>query len=88
MRAAIAGTGHFVPGPPITNDDLITRHALRIKPSFVQRSIGVATVVAWVKGLQPYPEVVAGAEPGQWYISWRAYEAAVFEPFVARVDCH
>ncbi|MEY4548010.1 MAG: hypothetical protein RL685_4205 [Pseudomonadota bacterium] len=52
------------------------------------KGIGVAAVVAWVKGLQPYPEVVAGAEPGQWYISWRAYEAAVFEPFVARVDCH
>ncbi|MEO8180416.1 MAG: serine/threonine-protein kinase [Deltaproteobacteria bacterium] len=52
------------------------------------KGIGVASVVAWVKGLQPYPEVVAGAEPGQWYISWRAYEAAVFEPFVARVDCH
>jgi serine/threonine-protein kinase len=52
------------------------------------KGIGVASVVAWVKGIQPYPEVVAGAEPGQWYISWRAYEAAVFEPFVARVDCH
>ncbi len=52
------------------------------------KGIGVAAVVAWVKGLQPYPEVVGGAEPGQWYISWRAYEAAVFEPFVARVDCH
>jgi hypothetical protein len=36
------------------------------------KGIGVASVVAWVKGLQPYPEVVAGAEPGQWYISWRA----------------
>ena len=52
------------------------------------KGIGVASVVAWVKGSQPYPEVVGGAEPGQWYISWRAYEAAVFEPFVARVDCH
>jgi eukaryotic-like serine/threonine-protein kinase len=50
--------------------------------------IGEASVVGWVKGLQPSPEVVAGAEPGQWYISWRAYEAAIFEPFVARVDCN
>jgi serine/threonine protein kinase len=51
---------------------------------------GVAepSVLGWVKGLQPYPEVVGGAEPGQWYISWRAYEAAIFEPFVARVDCN
>ena len=51
-------------------------------------TIGQSNVVGWVKGLQPYPEVVAGAEPGQWYISWRAYEAAIFEPFVARVDCN
>jgi eukaryotic-like serine/threonine-protein kinase len=50
--------------------------------------LGEPSVVGWVKGLQPYPEVVAGAEPGQWYISWRAYEAAIFEPFVARVDCN
>ena len=50
--------------------------------------VGQSNVVGWVKGLQPYPEVVAGAEPGQWYISWRAYEAAIFEPFVARVDCN
>lgn len=53
-----------------------------------ENGVGTASVVAWVKGVQPYPEVVAGAEPGQWYISWRAYEASVFEPFVARVDCH
>ena len=50
--------------------------------------VGEASVVGWVKGLQPCPEVVAGVEPGQWYISWRAYEAAIFEPFVARVDCN
>ena len=50
--------------------------------------ISEPSVLGWVKGLQPYPEVVAGAEPGQWYISWRAYEAAIFEPFVARVDCN
>jgi serine/threonine-protein kinase len=50
--------------------------------------IAEPSVLGWVKGLQPYPEVVGGAEPGQWYISWRAYEAAIFEPFVARVDCN
>jgi hypothetical protein len=50
--------------------------------------VGEPNVLGWVKGLQPYPEVVGGAEPGQWYISWRAYEAAIFEPFVARVDCN
>jgi len=43
MRAAIAGTGCYVPGPPITNDELIARYDLRIKPSFVSRRIGVET---------------------------------------------
>ncbi|HWO09169.1 MAG TPA: serine/threonine-protein kinase, partial [Polyangiaceae bacterium] len=61
----------------------------RVRFALVEGSaIGQSTVVGWVKGLQPYPELVAGAEPGQWYISWRAYEAAIFEPFVARVDCN
>src|SRR5258705_5109912 len=43
MRAAMAGTGYYVPGPPITNGELIARHGLRIKPSFVRRRIGVET---------------------------------------------
>lgn len=43
MRAAIAGTGHYVPGAPITNEELIARYGLRIKPGFVHRSIGVET---------------------------------------------
>lgn len=43
MRAAVAGTGYYVPGPPITNDELIARHGLRIRPTFVRRSIGVET---------------------------------------------
>ncbi len=61
----------------------------RVKVASLDPSgISDPSVVGWVKGLQPYPEVVAGAEPGQWYISWRAYEAALFEPFVARVDCN
>ena len=61
----------------------------RVKFALVEGSnLGQPIVVGWVKGLQPYPEVVGGAEPGQWYISWRAYEAAIFEPFVARVDCN
>jgi hypothetical protein len=61
----------------------------RVKIAPLEASgVGEPSVVGWVKGLQPCPEVVAGAEAGQWYISWRAYEAAVFEPFVARVDCN
>ncbi len=53
-----------------------------------EEGIGEPTVVARVGGLQPYPQVVAGGQSGQWYIAWRAYEAANFEPFVARVDCN
>jgi hypothetical protein len=61
----------------------------RVRFALVEGSgVSEPNVVGWVKGLQPYPEVVGGAEPGQWYISWRAYEAAIFEPFVARVDCN
>lgn len=41
MRARIAGTGHFVPGPPVSNDELIARYGLRIKPYFVRHSVGV-----------------------------------------------
>lgn len=43
MRATIAGTGHYVPGPPVTNDELIARHGLRIRRSFVDRNIGAVT---------------------------------------------
>ena len=41
MNARIAGTGHFLPGPPVTNDELIARHGLRIRPYFIQRHVGV-----------------------------------------------
>lgn len=43
MRAVIAGTGFYVPGPPVTNDELIARYGLRIKPYFVSRNVGVET---------------------------------------------
>lgn len=43
MRAAIAGTGHYVPGPPVTNEELIARHGLRIKPYFIRNCVGVQT---------------------------------------------
>ncbi|HVZ31108.1 MAG TPA: hypothetical protein VG963_01700, partial [Polyangiaceae bacterium] len=72
-----------------TRAALVWYESDRVKVASIDvNGVGTPSVVAWVKGVQPYPEVVAGAEPGQWYISWRAYEAAVFEPFVARVDCH
>ena len=43
MNARIAGTGHYLPGPPITNDELIARHGLRIKPYFIRNNVGVET---------------------------------------------
>ena len=43
MNARIAGTGHYLPGPPVTNDELITRHRMRVKPYFIRNHIGVET---------------------------------------------
>ena len=43
MKARIAGTGHYLPGEPITNDELIRRHHLRIKPYFIRDSVGAET---------------------------------------------
>jgi 3-oxoacyl-[acyl-carrier-protein] synthase-3 len=43
MNARIAGSGHYLPGEPVTNDELIRRHRLRIKPYFIRESIGVET---------------------------------------------
>ena len=43
MRARIAGTGHYVPGPPISNEQLIEGHGLKIKPYFIRNSVGVET---------------------------------------------
>lgn len=43
MNARIAGVGHYLPGSPVTNDELIARHRLRIKPYFIRNHIGVET---------------------------------------------
>jgi 3-oxoacyl-[acyl-carrier-protein] synthase-3 len=40
MRARIAGMGHYLPGPPVSNAELIERHGLRVKPYFVSCYIG------------------------------------------------
>jgi hypothetical protein len=37
---------------------------------------------------QPPPVVIPSRNTqGRWYVAWRGYEAAVQEPFLARVDC-
>jgi 3-oxoacyl-(acyl-carrier-protein) synthase III len=43
MNAYIAGVGHYLPGAPITNEELIARHRLRIKPYFIRNHVGVET---------------------------------------------
>jgi len=43
MRARIAGTGHYLPGPPVSNDELIAAHGIQIRDYFIRRSIGVET---------------------------------------------
>lgn len=41
MNATIAGTGHYLPGPPVTNDELIRRHGLRVRDYFIRKHVGV-----------------------------------------------
>jgi 3-oxoacyl-[acyl-carrier-protein] synthase-3 len=43
VRARIAGTGHYLPGPPVTNDELIARHGLAVKSYFIERCVGIET---------------------------------------------
>ena len=43
--------------------------------------------VAKVGGIQPYPAVAPGTQPGQWYISWRDYESGHLEAYVVRAQC-
>jgi len=40
---AIAGTGHAVGNECLTNSDLIERYNIRIKPSFIDKSVGIQT---------------------------------------------
>lgn len=42
MNARIAGAGHYLPGPPVTNEELIARHGLRIRSYFIEKHVGGA----------------------------------------------
>jgi serine/threonine-protein kinase len=60
----------------------------RVNVATVSRDgVTEGSVVAKVGGLQPYPAIVPGATAGQWYISWRDYEAGHLEAFVVRAEC-
>lgn len=43
MRARIAGVGHYLPGDPVSNDEIIHRHGLRVRPYFIREHIGIET---------------------------------------------
>jgi serine/threonine protein kinase len=45
------------------------------------------TVLGKVSGHQPHPSLAPGMQPGEWYTSWRDYEAGHLETFVARARC-
>jgi eukaryotic-like serine/threonine-protein kinase len=51
--------------------------------------VAPATTVGWVSAVQKQqpPQMLKGAGVHEWLVTWSAYEAAVPEPFVARVSC-
>jgi eukaryotic-like serine/threonine-protein kinase len=60
----------------------------RVRLAAVHRDgVEAASPVARVSGLQPYPAIAPGSQAGQWYISWRDYEAGHLEAFVVRAEC-
>jgi len=60
----------------------------RVRAAALTRDgIGKASILGRVSGYQPYPEVIPGNQPGEWYVSWRGFEAGHLEAFVARTQC-
>ena len=51
--------------------------------------LGEPSVVGRVSAIyqQPPPLILPAASSDRWYVSWRGYEAAVPEPFIAHVIC-
>lgn len=51
--------------------------------------IAPPTTAGWVSAVQKQrpPQMIKGAGAKDWIVTWSAYEAAVPEPFVARVSC-
>lgn len=43
MKARIAGTGHYLPGPAVSNEELIRRHGIQVKEWFIRQHVGVET---------------------------------------------
>jgi len=49
--------------------------------------VGTISTIAKVSGIQPFPEVAPGTDPGQWYLAWRDFEAAHYEVMCACIAC-
>jgi eukaryotic-like serine/threonine-protein kinase len=60
----------------------------RLKVAHITRDgLDKPSVLARESGYQPYPAIVPGSDPGQWYICWRDYEAGHLEAFLVRAQC-
>ncbi|HET9960439.1 MAG TPA: hypothetical protein VFQ61_38480, partial [Polyangiaceae bacterium] len=59
---------------------------LKLAP-LTRDGVGKASVVSRVSGLQPYPDVMPGKRPGEWYLAFRDYESAHLEVFALRAEC-
>jgi len=86
---AIAGKGA---GPALGRDErsavVAWFEGARLKLAPLTRDgVGAASVVSRVSGIQPAPDIVRGAKPGEWYVAFRDYEAAHLEVFAARAEC-
>jgi 3-oxoacyl-[acyl-carrier-protein] synthase-3 len=43
VNARIAGTGHYLPGAPVSNEELIARYDIQVNPRFIRRHVGAET---------------------------------------------
>lgn len=60
----------------------------RLKAAHITRDgIDKGSTVGRVSGFQPSAAVVPGEKVGEWYLTWRDYEAGHLEAFVARTQC-
>lgn len=52
-------------------------------------TLAPASTIGWVSAVQKQrpPQAIKASPAGEWLVTWSAYEAAVPEPFVARVNC-
>lgn len=79
-------------GPALARDErsavVAWFEGARLKLAPVTRDgVGAASVVSRVSGIQPAPDIVRGAKPGEWYVAFRDYEAAHLEVFAVRAEC-